>query len=93
MWSFVHKAIELDEAKRAEGSDLDEFQAHRFLEHFKETLTVQAMRDRLRSTGAIVGTVKRVPLTHILTFKYNADWHKLVNAPQVNTPHSLFSLI
>jgi hypothetical protein len=43
----------------------------------------QAMRDRLRSTGAIVGTVKRVPLTHILTFKYNVDWHKLVNAPQV----------
>jgi hypothetical protein len=41
VWSFVHKAIELDEAKRAEGSDLDEFQAHRFLEHFKETLTVQ----------------------------------------------------
>ena len=41
MWSFVHKAVELDEAKRAEGSDLDEFQAHRFLEHFKETLTVQ----------------------------------------------------
>ena len=41
MWSFVHKAIELDEAKRAAGSDLDEFQAHRFLEHFKETLTVQ----------------------------------------------------
>jgi hypothetical protein len=37
----VHKAVELDEAKRAEGSDLDEFQAHRFLEHFKETLTVQ----------------------------------------------------
>jgi chromosome segregation ATPase len=82
LWSFVLKAVELDEAKRAEGSDLDEFQAHRFLEHFKETLTVQAMRDRLRSTGAIVGTPKRVPLTHILTFKYNADWHVLVNAPQ-----------
>jgi hypothetical protein len=34
--------------------------------------------------------VKRVPLTHILTFKYNADWHKLVNAPQVNTPTRSF---
>jgi len=82
VWSFVHKAVELDEAKRAEGSDLDEFQAHRFLEFFKETLTVQAMRDKLRSTGAIVGQVKRVPLTHLLIFKYNADWHTLVNAPQ-----------
>jgi hypothetical protein len=42
VWSFVNKCSELDEAKRAEGTDLDEFQAHRFLEHFKETMTVQA---------------------------------------------------
>jgi len=42
LWKFVHKAAELDEGKRHEGSDLDEFQAHRFLEHFHETLTVQA---------------------------------------------------
>jgi hypothetical protein len=28
-------------------------QAHRFLETIKETLTVQAMREKLRSTGAI----------------------------------------
>jgi len=42
VWKFVHKAAELDEGKRHEGSDLDEFQAHRFLEHFHETLTVQA---------------------------------------------------
>jgi len=41
LWKFVHKAAELDEGKRHEGSDLDEFQAHRFLEHFHETLTVQ----------------------------------------------------
>jgi hypothetical protein len=87
----VHKAVELDEAKRAEGSDLDEFQAHRFLEFFKETLTVQAMRDKLRSTGAIVGQVKRIPLTHLFIFKYNADWHTLVNAPQVRTLHTVTS--
>jgi hypothetical protein len=39
------------------------------------------MRDRLRNTGAIsAGQFKRVPLTHMLTFKYNVDWHELVNA-------------
>jgi hypothetical protein len=83
VWSFVKKCAELDENKRAEGSDLDEFQAHRFLEHFKETLTVQGMRDKLRSSGAIAGQVKRVPLLHILIFKYNIDWRQMINAPQV----------
>ena len=94
VWSFVHKAVELDEAKRAEGSDLDEFQAHRFLEHFKETLTVQGMRDKLRSSGAIAGQVKRVPLLHILIFKYNIDWRQMINAPQVPPPlHRLRSFL
>ncbi len=39
---------QFDEQKHAEGTDLDEWSAHRFLEFFKETLTVQAMRDKLR---------------------------------------------
>jgi chromosome segregation ATPase len=82
-WVFVAKAVELDTDKKADGSDLDEFQAHRFLEHFHESMTVAAMRDRLRNTGAIsAGQFKRVPLTHILVFKYNVDWHALVNAVQ-----------
>lgn len=66
--------------QRAEGSTLDEMQAHRFLETIKETLTVQAMREKLRSTGAIAGQIRRVPLTHYLIMKYNVDWHDLVNA-------------
>jgi chromosome segregation ATPase len=82
VWAFVKKCGELDEARRHEGSDLDEFQAHRFLEHFHETLTVQAMRDRLRTSGAIVGQIKRVPLLHILIIKYNVDWRQMINAPQ-----------
>jgi len=83
VWAFVKKCGELDETKRSEGCDLDEFKAHRFLEHFHETLTVQAMRDRLRSSGAIIGQIKRVPLLHILIIKYDIDWHDLVHAPQV----------
>jgi hypothetical protein len=88
LWQFVHKCAELNEEKKAEGSDLDEFQAHRFLENFKESMTVQAMREKLRSTGAIQAgqVVKRVPLTHLLIFKYNIDWKYLVNAVQVTTP-------
>jgi len=89
VWSFVAKATQLDEARHADGCDLDEFQAHRFLEHFHETMTVQAMRDKLRSTGAIGQVVKRVPLTHILVFKYGVDWKYLVNAVQVFLPSFL----
>lgn len=80
VWSFKQKFDELDSEKRAEGATLDEMQAHRFLETIKETLTVQAMREKLRSTGAIAGQIKRVPLTHYLIMKYNVDWHDLVNA-------------
>ncbi|KAL6065555.1 Merozoite surface protein 3a [Balamuthia mandrillaris] len=84
IWGFVHTMAELDHQKKAEGSALDELQAHRFLEKYNETLTVQSMRDKLRSTGAITTSVKLVPLLHILIFKYNVDWHFMVNAPQGN---------
>lgn len=34
----------LDEKKKAEGNELDEFQAHKFLEYLGETLTVIQVR-------------------------------------------------
>jgi hypothetical protein len=35
--------------------------------------------------GAIeAGVAKKVPLIHILIFKYGVDWKELVNAPQGN---------
>jgi hypothetical protein len=40
---------------------------------------------RLRSLGAIeTGVAKKVPLIHMLIFKYGVDWKELVNAPQGN---------
>src|SRR3954453_10502320 len=58
IWSYKHSFDELDHDRKADGCALDELQAHRFLEKFNETLTVQAMRERLRSTGAIGAQVK-----------------------------------
>jgi len=43
-WKFVHKCAELNLEQKAAGCDLDEFQAHRFLEHFHETMTVQVLK-------------------------------------------------
>eukprot|EP01087_Luapelamoeba_hula_P021847 TRINITY_DN76_c0_g1_i2.p1 TRINITY_DN76_c0_g1~~TRINITY_DN76_c0_g1_i2.p1 ORF type:complete len:347 (-),score=99.49 TRINITY_DN76_c0_g1_i2:103-1143(-) len=84
IWDYVHKFVELDDQHRQEGTALDEFKAHRFLEIVKETLTVHAMRDRLRATGAIGQSdrPKQVPLTHFLLWKFGVDWKELANAPQ-----------
>ena len=84
IWGYKHTFDELDHDKKANGCALDELQAHRFLEKYQETLTVQSMREKLRSTGAIGSSFKLVPLIHILIFKYNVDWHELINAPQGN---------
>jgi len=82
LWKYKHMCDELDVQKGASGFELDELSAHRFLEHFKEPLTVREMRNTLRSTGAIGDRVKAVPLIHVLIFKYKIDWHTLVNASQ-----------
>jgi len=83
IWDCAHKFAELD-PRKAEGNGLDEFFAHRFLELRSETLTVHAMRDKLRSVGAISPTdrPKLVPLSHYLVWKYDANFHLLVNAIQ-----------
>jgi len=54
---------------------------HRFLENFKETMTVREMRDKLYSLG--VEKPKYYSLAYYLVFHYpGCDWHYLVNAPQ-----------
>ena len=83
LWNFKHKCDELDLQNHEEGNSLDELNAHRFLEHFNETMTVREMRAKLRDVGAIgEGKLSAVPITHILIFRYGLDWHYLVNASQ-----------
>jgi len=81
VWNLVKKCGELDLQNRAAGSALDELGAHRLLESLGETLTVVALRDTLRKTGAIGQSErpKLVPLTHYLLFRFNVDWRVLVN--------------
>ena len=83
LWNYVVKAASIDNAK-AGGCALDELEAHRFLEAFGEAHTVLQMRAQLRKTGALGENErpKTVPLTHYLLFKYEVDWHRLVNAAQ-----------
>jgi len=80
IWKFAHKMAELDQEKGKEGSQLDEFQAHRFLEHFKDPLTVLEMREKLFKVG--IAKSKNVSLAAYLLCHFTSDWHVLVNAPQ-----------
>jgi len=84
LWAFKHKCEELDIENHEAGNALDEVNAHRFLEIFNETMTVREMRASLRSTGALGESErpKKVPVTHILIFRFGVDWKYLVNAPQ-----------
>lgn len=81
VWTYVHSCADLDLQRHADGNALDEVSAHRFLELNKETLTVLAMREKLRKTGAVGPTErpKNVPLTHYLLFKYDVDWHTVIS--------------
>jgi len=73
------KHQELD-PKKKEGNELDEFQAHRFLEGIGTTMTVQELRNYIRGIG--VEKVKYIPICHFLLARYKADLHKLVTASQ-----------
>jgi DNA repair exonuclease SbcCD ATPase subunit len=86
-WDYVHKCADLDLQKHGDGCALDEVNAHRLLEMLHETLTVLALRERLRKTGALGPTErpKVVPLTHYLLWKYEVDWHFLVNTKGDNS--------
>ena len=53
LWLFKLKCDELDLQNHENGTGLDELNAHRFLEHFHEPMTVREMRDNLRGSGAI----------------------------------------
>jgi len=81
-WTYINKCTQLDLQKGKEGNELDELQMHRFLEHFKETMTVTEMREGLRSTGAMAQTAKLFPITYYFIFKNKVNWHELVNASQ-----------
>jgi len=84
LWAYVEKNAELDLQNGKNGCALDEMMSHRFLEVFDETLTVRELRNKLRSAQALKEKErpKTVPLSHFLIFKFDCDWHYLVNAAQ-----------
>ena len=68
----------LDKKHGEEGCELDEFEAHLFLEKNIEALTVKKMRQVLKEID--VDFNQKVSLTEFLIFYYKIDYHYLVNA-------------
>lgn len=87
-WKFVELHAELDLDKGKEGSALDEFNAHRFLEKIDETKTVKEMRDTLEQTMG-VRRMKMIPLIHYLMFKHSLTLKDTVHASQGSDPEEL----
>mmetsp|Transcript_2829 Transcript_2829/g.5394 ORF Transcript_2829/g.5394 Transcript_2829/m.5394 type:complete len:306 (-) Transcript_2829:258-1175(-) len=79
IWKWTSIFIDLDK-KGKKGCELNEFDAHRFLEKINETLSVKDMREFLRSVD--IDFNKMVSLTEYLVSKYKVQWNVLVNKPQ-----------
>jgi len=80
VWAWAHKFAELDLDKKAEGNDLDEFNAHRFLEQLKETKTVRQMRTEIKE--ADLDFNKRLALIEYCLWKYKKNINDFIRIPQ-----------
>jgi len=80
IWDFSNQFVVLDIDKGKEGSDLDEFNAHRFLERLGETKTVKQMRDELKEIDMDFN--KRMALVEYLLWRYKKTVSDFVSKPQ-----------
>jgi len=79
IWNFTQKFIHFDEKKKA-GCELDEFWSHKFLESLGETLTVVALREKLRKID--LDANGRMALLEYLCFRFSNSVHDAVHNPQ-----------
>jgi len=71
---------ELDEAKKADGNELDEFWSHKFLERIGRTMTVIKMREEFRTID--VDFNKKMSMTEFLGHTYKKNIQQIIDAPQ-----------
>eukprot|EP01130_Rhizamoeba_saxonica_P002696 TRINITY_DN1245_c0_g1_i1.p1 TRINITY_DN1245_c0_g1~~TRINITY_DN1245_c0_g1_i1.p1 ORF type:complete len:322 (-),score=129.87 TRINITY_DN1245_c0_g1_i1:26-991(-) len=80
IWGWVHEFIELDFENGKEGNDLDEFNAHRFLERTGETKTVKELREDLAKIDMDFN--RRMAVVEYLLFRWKHTVEDFVNRPQ-----------
>merc|ERR1719150_2531955 len=94
IWKYAHSFIEIETGapvlygskkfKLEEKCDLDEMQAHQFLEKLGETLTVKELRARLKKLD--IDSNNRLALSEYLLSKYEKHPEALVDSNQGGVP-------
>jgi len=80
IWGYAHQFIALDHENGKQGCDLDEFNAHRFLEKLGDTKTVKDLREELRAIDMDFN--KRMALLEYLLYHYRRTIDDFVRRPQ-----------
>jgi len=80
IWKWVELFSELDQDKKGDGCELDEFWSHKFLESLGETMTVIEMREKFRAID--VDFNKRMSLIEFLSFRFKKSIQEVIDAPQ-----------
>jgi len=80
IWDFTNQFIALDHENGKQGADLDEFNAHRFIEKLGETKTVKEMRDELKEIDMDFN--KRMALIEYFLWRYHKSVSDFVSKPQ-----------
>lgn len=80
IYQFVSMFAELDIEDGKEGCALDELGMHRAFERLQKQLTMQEMRNHMRTVG--VQSFKKISMINFLIFYYGYNWEEVVNAPQ-----------
>ena len=80
VWKWVELFAQLDQEKKAEGCELDEFWSHKFLEQLGETMTVIEMREKFRTID--VDFNKRMSLIEFLAYRFKKTIQQVIDAPQ-----------
>jgi len=83
VWNTKAEFVKLDKGKGEEGSELSEFDAHRILEKFGSTMTVQQFRKVFQDID--VDHDHQMSLLEYLIFKHHASWKTVANAPVGNS--------
>jgi len=80
IWDNVQLANEFDKKQGADGHAMDEFEAHRFLEKFGQTMTVVEMRKALKEID--IDTDNKMSLLEYFVYHYKCNLDTLMERPQ-----------
>jgi len=80
LWKWVELFSELDQDKKGDGCELDEFWSHKFLESLGQTMTVIEMREKFRTID--VDFNKRMSMIEFLAYRFKKSIQAVIDAPQ-----------